>query len=289
LKNGKGLKKLIRGALREDIGKGDITFDVLFEEDFTVTAILVAKEEAVLCGLDVFREVFLCLSENCSFSFGFKDGDMLPSNVTVGKIKCSLKTMMAAERTALNFLQRLSGIATETRRFVERAGRLNVYDTRKTTPLFRDLEKYAVKTGGGINHRFGLYDMVLIKDNHIYAAMQYNRESDRAKAISEIVGKAKSKVKGRYMVEVEVENFREAREAFIAGADIIMFDNADVAELKKFVEFLGPERKKIEIEWSGNVTLKNVGGIKNLPVDRVSVGALTHSAGSVDFSLKLKG
>ena len=281
------IREKVKIALEEDLGSGDITSGVLFDRDFNVRAFLIAKEDAVLCGMDVFKEVFLTLSSSCIFNFGFKDGDFLRKNTNVGSISCSVKTMMAAERTALNFLQHLSGVATLTRKFVEESGGLDIYDTRKTSPFLRELEKYAVRTGGGRNHRHGLYDMVLIKDNHIYAYMKKNR-AGRVKAISEVVDKAKKAVGCRYKVEVEVENFIEAKEAFLAGADIIMFDNAAVTELKEFVRFLGVDRNKVEIEWSGNVTLETVACMKGLPVNRVSVGAVTHSAAAADFSLKLE-
>lgn len=278
------MKNIIKESLKEDLGSGDITSDVLFDRDFRVKASLVAKQEAVLCGIEVFKDVFLSLSGNCRFNFKFKDGDFLTEGANLGTVICPVKTMMAAERTALNFLQHLSGIATLARKFVEKAGKLDVYDTRKTHPLLRELEKYAVRTGGGKNHRHGLYDMVLIKDNHIYAYMA-DKKIDRTAAIFETVLKAKKNIGDRCKVEVEVENCTEAKEAFRAGADIIMFDNADISELKKFQDFLGAERKKVEIEWSGNVTLETIAGIGALSVDRVSVGAVTHSAGSIDFSL----
>ena len=283
------LKRLIYNSLKEDIGKGDITSHAIFDTDFPVSACLIVKENAVLCGLDIFKAVFLYLSDRCHFSFSFNDGDFINANTVVGTVSCPIKAMMAGERTALNFLQHLSGIATLTKKFVEKAGSLEVYDTRKTTPLLRTLEKYAVKTGGGKNHRFGLYDMVLIKDNHISAYMQREKMKDRVEAMGPVVRKVVEKAKGRYRVEVEVENFMEAREAFTAGADIIMFDNAKIVELKKFMKFLGNQRGKIEIEWSGNVTLENISSLKSLPIDRISVGAVTHSAKAIDFSMKIKG
>jgi len=287
--NKKYLKKLIKKSLEEDINSGDITSTALFASDFNVTARLIVKEDAILCGLDVFKEVFLQLSENCIFNFYFKDGDFLTNNTVVGTLTCPVKTMLAGERTGLNFLQHLSGVATLTHKFVKTAGKLDVYDTRKTLPLLRELEKYAVRIGGGKNHRFGLYDMVLIKDNHIYAAIQNEGFSNRIEAISEVVLKAKTKVKDKYLIEVEVENFCEAKNAFEAGANIIMFDNSKVSELESFVEFLGDNRRRIIIEWSGNVTLETIDGLKNLPIDRVSIGALTHSSKACDFSLKLEG
>jgi len=289
MKNKNYIKKVIRDSLKEDVGVGDITSNILFNnKNFLVTADLVAKEEAILCGLDIFKEVFLQLSDLCVFDFQFKDGDLLKQNTIVGTITSPVKIMLAGERTGLNFLQRLSGISTLTHKFVSKSGRLNVYDTRKTTPLLRELEKYAVRIGGGRNHRFGLYDMVLIKDNHIYASMKEQGYINRIESIFNIVSKAKKEVENNYRIEVEVENFMEAKKAFEAGADIIMFDNAKVAELTEFIKFLGPKRGSVEIEWSGNVTLENIKSIKEFDIDRVSIGALTHSARAVDFSLKLR-
>ncbi|MBN1445356.1 MAG: carboxylating nicotinate-nucleotide diphosphorylase [Candidatus Omnitrophica bacterium] len=284
----KNISRLINEALKEDIEKGDVTSRFLFSENFTVQAVLTAKEEGVICGIEIFKKVFLSLSPSFRFRFRFKDGDVVGRNRLTAEIKGPVKEMMAGERTALNFLQHLSGIATLTREFVKKTGgRIDVYDTRKTMPLLRELEKYAVKTGGGKNHRFGLYDMVLIKENHIHACMLREKTDDRAEALYRVVKSAKEKARGRYKVEVEVENFVEARKGYLAGADIIMFDNADKSELKKFVNFLGKNRKKVIIEWSGNVGLDTMGEISRLPVDRISAGSTTHSAKSLDFSLKI--
>jgi len=283
------IKKLIKEALKEDTGKKDITTEFLFaDKNIKGKAELIAKEEGIICGLNIFKEVFLTLSPGFIFHFSVKDGDSVHKNQKVGEIKGPLKAILKGERTALNFLQHLSGIATLTKRFVEKAGKIDVYDTRKTIPLLRELEKYAVRIGGGKNHRLGLYDMVLVKDNHITALMKEKGITDRPEAVGYAVRKAGEKAKGRYRIEVEVENFQEAKEGYLAGADIIMFDNADEKELKRFVEFLGARRKKVIIEWSGNVTLKTIERIKRLPVDRVSIGSITHSAKALDFSLKIK-
>ncbi len=344
----KDVLQLIKRALREDTGRGDVTSRFLFDENFPVRAVLTAKQDGVICGVEIFKAVFLCLSKDFKFRFMVKDGDAVAANTLIAEFRGPVREMLAGERTALNFLQRFSGIATLANQFVQKSGMVEVYDTRKTTPLLRKLEKYAVRTGGGMNHRFGLYDMVLIKDNHIFAFMQKEkinsrsitslreakrlrgkaeanseiphfvrnrlrnlngiaahktlamttengiaalpavaRNDNRVSAIRQVVKKAKTKAKGRYKIEVEVENFAEAKEGFLAGADIIMFDNADAGELKRFVKFLGKKKNKVVIEWSGNVDLQTFGNIKKLPVDRVSVGALTHSAKALDFSLKI--
>ncbi len=284
----KEVSRLIEEALKEDMGRGDATSGFLFGENFKVGAVLTAKEEGVICGIGIFKKVFLSLSPDFRFRFNVKDGDTVCRNRVVAEIKGPVKEMMAGERTALNFLQHLSGIATLTKEFVKKAGGLtDIYDTRKTTPLLRELEKYAVRTGGGKNHRFGLYDMVLIKENHVYAYMRREKIDGRARALFRVVRMAKEKAKREYAVEVEVENCNEAKQAFLAGADIIMFDNADKSELKKFVKFLGKDRKKVVIEWSGNVGLGTIKEISKLPVDRISAGSITHSAKSLDFSLKI--
>ncbi|MCD6221351.1 carboxylating nicotinate-nucleotide diphosphorylase [bacterium] len=285
--NKKIVEKIIKDALKEDIGKGDITTSSLFNKNFKVKAVLISKSNGILCGVEVFKNVFLSLSSNFSFRFFFKDGDKIKKGDIVAEIYGPVKELLKGERTALNFIQRLSGIATETKKLVEKTeGKVKIYDTRKTTPNLRVLEKYAVKTGGGYNHRFGLYDVILIKDNHIKALME-KEGIDKISAIILGIERSKKRTGGKVKIEVEVENFKEAVAAYKSGVDIIMFDNAKKEEVLKFRKFL-KGKKKIEIEWSGNVSLKKIEEIKKLPVDRVSVGYITHSAKALDFSLKIK-
>ena len=285
--NKKVVEKIIKDALKEDIGKGDITTSSLFNKNFKVKAVLISKSNGILCGVEVFKNVFLSLSSNFSFRFFFKDGDKIKKGNIVAEIYGSVKELLKGERTALNFIQRLSGIATETKKMVEKTeGKVKIYDTRKTTPNLRILEKYAVKTGGGYNHRFGLDNMVLIKDNHIKALMR-KEGVDKISAIILGIERSKKRTGGKVKIEVEVENFKEGIAAYKSGADIIMFDNAKKEEVLKFRKFLKGKRK-VEIEWSGNVSLKKIEEIKKLPVDRVSVGYITHSAKALDFSLKIK-
>jgi len=285
--NKKIVEKIIKEALKEDIGKGDITTSSLFNKNFKVKAVLISKNNGILCGAEVFKSVFLSLSSNFSFRFFFKDGDKIKKGDVVAEIYGPVKELLKGERTALNFIQRLSGIATETKKLVEKTeGNVKIYDTRKTTPNLRILEKYAVKTGGGYNHRFGLYDIILIKDNHISALMK-KEGIDKISAIILGIERWKKRTGGKIKIELEVENFKEAVAAYQAGADIIMFDNAKKEEVLKFRKFL-KGKKKVEIEWSGNVSLKKIEEIKKLPVDRVSVGYITHSAKALDFSLKVK-
>ena len=285
--NKKVVEKIIKDALKEDIGKGDITTSSLFNKNFKVKAVLISKSNGILCGVEVFKNVFLSLSSNFSFRFFFKDGDKIKKGDIVAEIYGPVKELLKGERTALNFIQRLSGIATETKKMVEKTeGKVKIYDTRKTTPNLRILEKYAVKTGGGCNHRFGLDNMVLIKDNHIKALMR-KEGVDKISAIILGIERSKKRTGGKVKIELEVENFKEAVSAYKSGADIIMFDNAKKEEVLKFRKFL-KGKKKVEIEWSGNVSLKKIEEIKKLPVDRVSVGYITHSAKALDFSLKIK-
>jgi len=285
--NKKVVEKIIKDALKEDIGKGDITTSSLFNKNFKVKAVLISKSNGILCGVEVFKNVFLSLSSNFSLRFFFKDGDKIKKGDIVAEIYGPVKELLKGERTALNFIQRLSGIATETKKMVEKTeGKVKIYDTRKTTPNLRILEKYAVKTGGGYNHRFGLDNMVLIKDNHIKALMR-KEGVDKISAIILGIERSKKRTGGKVKIEVEVENFKEGIAAYKSGADIIMFDNAKKEEVLKFRKFL-KGKKKVEIEWSGNVSLKKIEEIKKLPVDRVSVGYITHSAKALDFSLKIK-
>jgi nicotinate-nucleotide pyrophosphorylase (carboxylating) len=279
------IEKIIKEALKEDTGKKDITTEGIFTDNFFVSADLICKSVGVLCGIEIFKKVFLTLSPDFSFNFKFKDGDFIGKNVIVGEIKGPIKKLLIGERTALNFLQHLSGIATETKKISSKT-KIKIYDTRKTTPNLRVLEKYAVKIGGGENHRFGLYDMVLIKDNHIKGIME-KEKIDKISAIKLAIERVKKYIKGKYKIEIEVENYDEAITAYNKGVDIIMFDNAKIDDIKKFCKFKEGKRK-CEIEVSGNMDIKKIEKIKDLKIDRISVGYITHSAKAVDFSLKIK-
>ncbi|MCS7180886.1 MAG: carboxylating nicotinate-nucleotide diphosphorylase [bacterium] len=280
------IDEIIKKALEEDIKNGDITTEGIFNNNFFVSADLICKSKGVLCGLEVFKRVFTLLSSQFEFNFSFKDGDYIKNKTKIGEIKGPILELLKGERTALNFLQRLSGIATETRKFVEKAGKIKIYDTRKTTPNLRILEKYAVKIGGGENHRFGLFDMVLIKDNHIKGLM-VKEKIDKISAIKFAIRKIKEYTKGNYKIEIEVENFKEAVSAYEENVDIIMFDNAKISDIKKFCKFKKGKRD-CEIEVSGNINLKKIEKLKGLDIDRISIGSITHSPKSIDFSLKIK-
>ncbi|MCM8833341.1 MAG: carboxylating nicotinate-nucleotide diphosphorylase [Candidatus Omnitrophica bacterium] len=280
------IDKIIKDALEEDIKTGDITTDGIFSDNFFVSSLLFCKSGGVICGLEIFKRTFLLLSDLFKFNFKYKDGDSVKRNSIIGEIEGPVKELLKGERTALNFLQRLSGIATETRKLVKEAKKIKIYDTRKTTPNLRVLEKYAVKIGGGENHRFGLFDMVLIKDNHLKAIME-KENFDKVSAINFAIQRVKEYTKGKFKIEIEVKNFKEALAAYEKGVDIIMFDNAKINDIKKFCLF--KKGKRIcEVEVSGNIDLKKLKKLKNLNIERISVGSITHSPKAVDFSLKIK-
>ena len=271
------LKKLIRTALDEDMGLGDLTTSSLLTGGETGVAQVISKGEIIVAGIDVFREVFHVLDSSLGFETYFCDGQPAGRGEILACVSGSLKSILLAERVALNFLQRMCGIATMTHKYVEEVRDIGVkiLDTRKTTPNLRSLEKYAVKTGGGFNHRFGLYDGVMIKDNHISAAG----------GISNAVRKVVRNISPTVKIEVEVKNLQEVEEALASGTDIIMLDNMGTGEMKRAVSLIDG---RALVEASGNVTLSNVKEIAETGVDFISVGALTHSAPAVDISLVFK-
>ena len=271
------IDKLIETALREDISNGDITTDAIFDKDAEAHGKYIAKEDGVICGIDVVKRVFEILGGEFEFTPNFKDGDKVKKGDVIAKIKGDARTLLSGERVGLNLLQHLSGIATATSLAVEAVSGTDtkISDTRKTTPGLRLLEKYAVKVGGGSNHRFCLADGVLIKDNHISACG----------SITKAVEKAKRSVPHTVKIEVEVESLDEVREALAAGADIIMLDNMSnelMAEAVKIID------KKAITEASGNMGQKNLFEVAKTGVDIISIGALTHSVRAMDISLKFK-
>ncbi|HEX7401693.1 MAG TPA: carboxylating nicotinate-nucleotide diphosphorylase [candidate division Zixibacteria bacterium] len=272
------IRNLIDLALSEDIGSGDITSQTLIPGSLTGKAVIAAKQEGIIAGLEIAKKVFQSVDSRIVFKYLKKDGGQVKAKESIALIQGKVRSILSAERTALNFLQRLSGIASLTAKYVEKikGTKTKILDTRKTAPGMRILEKYAVKMGGGENHRMGLYDMILIKENHIKAAG----------GISKAVKKAKSKC-GKRKIEVEVRDFKEVIEASLTDADWIMLDNMNVREIKKAVNHIRSANQKIKIEVSGGVTLKNVRYIALTGVDFISVGALTHSAPALDLSLVL--
>jgi nicotinate-nucleotide pyrophosphorylase (carboxylating) len=265
----------IEAALREDMPEGDITSESIVPAGAVSEALLLAKEDGVLAGLTVARRVFEIVDPRVEFRGECPDGTAFRKGDVLARIKGPTVSLLKAERTALNFLQRLSGIATATRRFVDAVAgtKARIFDTRKTTPGLRLLEKYAVRMGGGTNHRLGLSDMVLIKDNHLrYVG-----------SITEAVRRARARVSAGVKVEVEVTTVDEAREALAAPADIIMLDNMPLEGMKAAVAL---DAGRVPLEASGKVTLERVREIAATGVDYISVGALTHSSPALDISLE---
>ena len=268
------INQILENALREDIGSGDITTNLLFPYDAECKAIILAKEEGLVAGLPIAEMVFRKLDKDIVFSEEKKDGDKVEPNQVLAEISGSQKSILTGERVALNFLQRLSGIATLTSRFVKaiHGQPVIILDTRKTAPGLRILDKYAVRVGGGFNHRFGLYEEVLVKDNHIKLAG----------GITRAVNILRERAVTRKRIEVEASRISEVEEALNVGADVIMLDNMSPKMIK---EAVGLIKGKALIEVSGGVTLENVREIAETGVDFISVGLLTHSPEALDIGL----
>lgn len=280
-----GIRRFLQEALIEDIGSGDITTELIIPEKHQSIAHIIAKSDLVLAGLPFVRELFSLYDSTVKFNSLKHDGTELKSGETIAELGGNTRSILVCERTALNILQRLSGIATLTKRFVDAAkgSRVRILDTRKTTPCMRYLEKYAVRIGGGHNHRMGLYDGILIKDNHIKAA------GGIKEAISTIKNKGPISPPAHHLIKIEVEvrNLDEVIEAIEAGADVIMLDNMDEETIKKAVRIIREKSPSVLIEASGNVTFENIRSIAETGVDFISIGALTHSAPAADITLKL--
>lgn len=265
----------ILNTLKEDITSEDVSTNAVMPEDKNGRADLICKQDGIICGLGIFERTFKLLDENSHFETEVKDGDFVKKGQVIGVIYGDIKALLSGERTGLNYLQRMSGIATITKEY---AAALEGYktvllDTRKTTPNMRPFEKYAVTVGGGKNHRYNLSDGVLLKDNHIGAAGSITKAITMAKEYAPFVRK----------IEIETETLKQVQEAVDAGADIIMLDNMDNETMKKAVELIGG---RTETECSGNVTKERLKEIAEIGVDFVSCGALTHSAPIMDISLK---
>ena len=274
------VRPLIQSALDEDVGRGDITSRALFSSSLKRGAQIVAKEEGLLAGVEVAKEVFrLTSSGRVKFTHSLEDGDLVGEDRPVLIMEGSVLAILRGERVALNFLSRLSGIATLTRKYVDLVKGLEVriMDTRKTSPNLRVFEKYAVKTGGGLNHRFGLDDGVLIKDNHIKICG----------GVGEAVGRARQMLSPLLKIEVEVENFAQLEEAIDAGADIVMLDNMEKGKMQEAVRRVRSQERHILIEASGGINLQNVREAAETGVNFISVGGLTHSAMSLNFALEM--
>jgi nicotinate-nucleotide pyrophosphorylase (carboxylating) len=270
------VRKIIRRALEEDIRSGDVTTSAVLTGSETGQGTALAKEDLVVAGLDVFREVFRVRDAGLVFETALCEGDRASRGTILATVSGSLPSILTAERVALNLFQRMCGVATLTKQFVDAVAgtKAKILDTRKTMPGLRILDKYSVRTGGGQNHRYGLYDGVLIKDNHIEAAGGIAEAVRRVKAAAPLMVK----------IEVEVKDLAEVKEALAAGAYIIMLDNMPVDGMRQAVQLVGG---KALVEASGNVTLSTVKEIAGTGVDFISAGALTHSARAADISLKV--
>ncbi len=270
---------LIKLALAEDIGPGDITTRAIVPKDRMAKAVFLAKEDGIVAGLEIAAEVFRHLGRNVRFLAGVKDGERVKKGKVIAAVAGPAAAIITGERVALNFLQHLSGIATLTDKYVSKVqsprSKVRILDTRKTIPGMRQLEKYAVKMGGGANHRMGLHDDILIKDNHIKIAG----------GIKKAVDGLRKHYRGGKSIEVEARTMAEVNEAIKARADKILLDNMDIARLKEAVKLC--KKARIKTEASGGINLNNVKAIAKTGVDYISVGALTHSAKALDISLKI--
>jgi len=271
------LNELIEKALKEDVGTGDITTNSTIPPSRRITGRFLAKENGILCGMDVVKAVFAFVDPSIALTVFIHDGESVSKGDVIAEIEGYARSILTGERLALNLLQHMSGVATRTHEAVEKVAgtKARIADTRKTTPGLRVLEKYAVKCGGGSNHRFNLADGVLIKDNHIEAAG----------GIGEAVRMARENIPHTLKIEVEVETFEQLEEALQAGADIIMLDNMSCPDMKKAVEII---HGRAVTEASGNMGEKDLKEVAMTGVDLISIGALTHSVKALDISLKFK-
>lgn len=268
-------RETVRRALAEDLGWGDVTTEATVSPTLPVRGVIFSKCECVIAGLDVAAEAFRQLDPGAVFEGKVKDSECVTRGTVVATVSGSAAAMLTAERTALNFLQRLSGVATLTRRYVDAAGgRITILDTRKTTPTLRALEKYAVRAGGGTNHRSGLDDGILIKDNHIRLAGGVAAALKRMKAADK-----------EMPIEIEAQSLEQVDEAVAAGADVILLDNLSDDELRDAIRRIGG---RAQIEISGGVTLERIPALAQLGADYVSIGALTHSASAADLSFEIE-
>ena len=279
-------RPLIKMAIEEDLGAGDMTSELLFKDDTIAKSNIISREEIVVCGMDVAREILTCFDKRLRLKVLVNDGRSAYVGCRIAAIEGPLRSMLSAERVMLNFLQRLSGIATTTRKFVRavQGKKAKIYDTRKTMPGWRILEKYAVRCGGGYNHRLGLYDAVFIKDNHL---AQLGRNF--YPKLKKIIERAR-KVKGAKFIAIEVDHVDDQLNHVlrIPGVDIVLLDNMGQWQLKHAVdmrnEMCGKSKRPL-LEASGNITLSSVSAIAQCGIDRIAVGAITHSARAVDIAL----
>ena len=270
------IEEHVKNALKEDIGFGDITTENLASDNDTLCGELNTRTDGILCGTDVFKTVFKILSPDVKIKFFFKDGDLIKKGDKIAEISGSAKALLMGERVALNYIQRMSGIATETHKYQDtiKPYKAKIVDTRKTTPNFRAFEKYSVKTGGGALHRFNLSDCAMVKDNHIKLAG----------SITNAVKKLRENISHAHKIEVECDTLEQVKEAVSVGADIIMLDNMPVSDMRKAVEIING---KAIIEASGNVNLTTVNEIASTGVDIISSSAIVAKAPTLDIGLDM--
>ncbi|MEJ2055594.1 MAG: carboxylating nicotinate-nucleotide diphosphorylase [Calditrichaceae bacterium] len=271
------IKKIIKNALQEDLGSGDVTSDRIIPQTMQLTGVLIAKAEGILAGLEIFREVMITVDQNIQIKYLLNDGSLVKPGEKIAVVSGPGRALLSGERVALNLLQRMSGIATQTRKLVKAVDgtKAVILDTRKTVPGLRVLDKMAVKTGGGKNHRFGLFDMVLIKDNHISAAG----------GITGAVNKARNSNKSNLLIEVEVKNLDELKEAITLQVDRILLDNMSFEQMKEAVKIT---TGRIPLEASGNISADNIRKTAETGVDYISSGMLTHSVKALDISFLIE-
>jgi len=279
------VEEAVRTALSEDVGAKDVTTGAVIRKDFKMKAHIISKAEGIVCGLPLCEKVFNILDEDIAFKPQLKEGDKLHDGGVIAYLEGEAARILTGERVALNFLSRLSGIATKTHAFVEKIGDspVKIMDTRKTTPGLRYLEKYAVKVGGGHNHRSGLWDQVLIKDNHI--RVRHLAVSDIK--LENIIRETRGKVQKNIKIEIEVENLKEFEDALRGKPDIIMLDNMPIDDIKKAVKTRSKIGKYPLLEASGGITLENVNDYASTSVDIISIGSLTHWVNSLDMALEV--
>ena len=287
------ISDLVQLAIKEDIGKGDITSEIFVPKDSESEGIFLAKEDGIIAGLPVVKYVFSQIDNDLLFTSSIEEGSSVSKGTTIANVTGPTISMLSAERLVLNFLQRLSGIATLTNKFVEKVKghKAQIMDTRKTTPGWRYLEKYAVKVGGGVNHRAGLYDQILVKDNHLEIIEKACKQNENI--FTELVKKARKQTNDGVLIEVEVEDTEHIKDLVDAGVDIIMFDNMNPTEINtaldmtKEYEESHKASKSVLTEVSGNITLENVCAYAQTGIDRISIGMITHSAKALDISLDI--
>ncbi len=287
------IRDIVQLAIKEDIGGGDITSKIFIPDGSETEGMLIAKEAGIVAGLPVAGYVLSQIDKNLILTSNIEDGSRVRKGTIIGSVKGLTLSLLSAERLVLNFLQRLSGIATATNMFAEKIKgyRTQIMDTRKTAPGWRYLEKYAVRVGGGINHRMGLYDQILIKDNHL-KTMGSEKENG---AIRRLVRKARGQIENGMLIEVEVEDLCQIKDVVDAGVDIILFDNMEPSKIREAVDIVKEIEKNqdagtgkaILTEASGNITIENVEEYADAGVDRISVGAITHSTRALDISFEI--